>query len=173
MSLRIRGDQRRDRCGGNDGGDTRLVVKSFEPITWVGPVFSRTEQICSNTLERQTGRHSCKQQTFSSSILIQQLLSFSYDSKCSSYRVSCLRFRIRNELERKGLFRSSVNGPRILMWATLVRDACVKRFLRRTWFYVFVHFLRSRESVEIKSPYREYFSHASHTCLFLTCCDNN
>lgn len=164
----------RGRYGaGEMTGDTRLVVKSFEPITWVGPVFSRTEQICSNTLERQTGRHSCKQQTFSSSILIQQLLSFSYDSKCSSYRVSCLRFRIRNELERKGRFRLSVNGPRILMWATLVRDACEKIFTTHMTLRFRSCFWRSRESVEIKSPYREYFSHASHTCLFLTRCDNN
>lgn len=95
-----------DRCGKN----TRPVVKSFEPIMWVGPVFSRTEQICSNTLERQTGRHSCKQQTFSSSILIQQLLSSS-DAKCSSYRVSCLRFRLEKDW-KEWRFRTLVNGPR-------------------------------------------------------------
>lgn len=40
-------------------------------------------QICSNTLERRTGRHSCEQQTFSSGILIQQLLSSFFDAECS------------------------------------------------------------------------------------------
>lgn len=148
-------------------GDTHPVVKSFEPIMWEGPVFLRTEQICSNTLEPQTGRHSCEQQTFSNSILIQQP---PVELRCQVLFISCLvpSLSLRKNWEEQRL-RMFVNGPRIFMWATLARGVYKEIFT--TWLYISLMFDDNTNRLIIKTLL--WVFRLSHMRLFLTRCDNN